>query len=86
MQNESTGFLESLRSIERVAGDPNFGSRAYGRGPANEVAVTREDFSSPLGAFLTQIPKPDSKKFYKRVPPKLFSIYSCGVFLIYSCG
>src|SRR5215469_1727714 len=52
---------------------------------ANETAVTREDFSSPLGTFLTQIPKPDSKKFYKRVPPKLFSIYSCGVFLIYSC-
>ena len=53
---------------------------------ANETAVTREDFSSPLGAFHTQIPKLDSKKFYKRVPPKLFSIYSCGVFLIYSCG
>jgi hypothetical protein len=49
MQNESTGFLESLRSVERVAGDLNFGSRAYGRGPANEVAVTREDFSSLSG-------------------------------------
>jgi alanine dehydrogenase len=59
---------------------------AYGRASANEPAVTREDFSSPVGAFLTQIPKLDSKKFYKRVPPKLFSIYSCGVFLIYSCS
>src|SRR5215471_13678855 len=59
--------------------------RSIRRASANETGVTREDFSSPLGAFLTQIPKPDSKKFYKRVPPKLFSIYSCGVFLIYSC-
>src|SRR6516162_853653 len=69
-----------------ISGALETGSGAYPRPPANETAVTREDFSSPLVAFLTQIPKPDSKKFYKRVPPKLFSIYSCGVFLIYSCG
>jgi hypothetical protein len=86
LQNESTGFLESLRGSECFADEFETGSGAYPRAPADKTAVTREDISSPVGAFLTQIPKPDSKKFYKRVPPKLFSIYSCGVFLIYSCG
>src|SRR6516165_4317164 len=52
-----------------IAGGLKTGSGPYGRASSNETAVTREDFSSPLGAFLTQIPKPDSK----RVPPKLFS-------------
>ena len=85
-QNESTAFSESSRDGRARLLAIKTGSGAYGGGPADKTAVTREDFSSPLGAFLTQIPKPDSKKFYKRVPPKLFSIYSCGVFLIYSCG
>jgi hypothetical protein len=55
---------------------PDRGSRVLNRSPAK--------IFSPLQVFVKN-PKPDSKKFCKRVPPELFSIYSCGVFLIYSC-
>jgi hypothetical protein len=41
------------------------GSGAYPRPLANETAVTREDFSSPLVAFVTQIPKKIQKKSTK---------------------
>jgi len=71
-QDESTAFSESLRGGRaHLLAISKTGSGAYPRAHADKTAVTREDFSSPLGAFLTQIPKPDSKKFYKRVPPEL---------------
>src|SRR6516165_2134681 len=69
-QNESTAFSESLARSSALPAILKTGSGAYPRAPADKTAVTREDFSSPLGAFLTQIPKLDSKKFCKRVPPK----------------
>ena len=64
-RNESTAFSESSRDGRARLLAIKTGSGAYGRGPADKTAVTREDFSSPLGAFLTQIPKPDSKNSTK---------------------
>src|SRR5215472_2304773 len=59
VSNESTAFSESSRDGRARLLAIKTGSGTYGGGPADKTAVTREDFSSPLGAFLTQIPKPD---------------------------
>jgi len=76
MQNESTAFSKSLRAVERVAGDLDFGSRAYGRGPANEVAVTAF-FLLPLSRFIrkkfqNQIPKNSGTILEQQCIPQLF--------------
>ena len=85
-KTESTAFSESLRGGRAHLLGRKLGPVHTPEHPLIKPQSRAKIFLPLLGAFLTQIPKLDSKKFYKRVPPKLFSIYSCGVFLIYSCG
>ena len=67
-QNESTGLSESLRGGRaHLLAISKTGSGAYPRAPADKTAVTRDDFSSPLGAFLlkfqNQTQKNSTKEF-----------------------
>jgi hypothetical protein len=56
-----------MRTVERVGGDVNFGSRAYGRGPANGEWMLRDIFS-PLRVFLTENQNQTQKNSAKEIP------------------
>ena len=80
-QNESTGFVESLRAVERDAGDLETGSGAYGGGAAIEIGVPKS-FFFPSPSFHNQKSKPLTKKFSNNPRTNVYSqivLADCGV-------
>src|SRR6516225_3191784 len=72
MQNESTGFSESLRGGRaRLAALSKLGPVHTPEHPLIKPQ-SRAKIFLPSRGFRDSNSKPDSKKFYKRIPPRVF--------------